>query len=322
MSQGSYELTFSSLSLSCRIFMRVDSEHLPDIGPTSFWDRLSPGRLFSRSEVIPVLRLSGTIGAATPLRQGLSIAGCATAIERAFSIKNAPAVVLQINSPGGSPVQSRLIYERIRLLARQKKKKVYAFAEDVAASGGYMIACAADEIYADGSSLVGSIGVLSSGFGFVHLIHKLGVERRVYTSGENKFQLDPFKPEKPEEIQRLKRIQEIVHQDFIALVKESRGDRIAAAGDTLFTGEFWSGRQALELGLIDGIMDMRTKMRSVYGDDVRLRPISMERGFFRRRAGVGSSMSGAEFGISLATGLADDLISALEERAIWARFGL
>jgi signal peptide peptidase SppA len=302
--------------------MRVDSERLPDTGPASFWDRLSPGRLFSRREVIPVLRLSGIIGAATPLRQGLSIAGCATALERAFSIKNAPAVVLQINSPGGSPVQSRLIYERIRLLARQKKKKVYAFAEDVAASGGYMIACAADEIYADGSSLIGSIGVLSSGFGFVHLIHKLGVERRVYTAGENKFQLDPFKPEKPQEIQRLKRIQEIVHQDFIALVKESRGDRIAAAGDTLFTGEFWSGRQALELGLIDGIMDMRTKMRSVYGDDVGLRLISMERGIFRRRAGLGSSTSGAEYGISFAKGFADDLISALEERAIWARFGL
>ncbi len=302
--------------------MRVDSERIPDIGPTSFWDKLSPGRLFSRSDTIPVVRLFGTIGAATPLRQGLTIAGCATALERAFSIKNAPAVVLLINSPGGSPVQSRLIYERIRLLARQKKKKVYAFAEDVAASGGYMLACAADEIYADGSSLIGSIGVLSSGFGFVHLIHKLGVERRVYTSGENKFQLDPFKPEKPEEIERLKRIQEIVHQDFISLVKESRGDRIASAGDSLFTGEFWSGRQALELGLIDGIMDMRTKMRSVYGDDVRLKLISMERGFFRRRAGLGSSISGAEYGISFAKSFADDLISALEERAIWARFGL
>ena len=307
--------------------MRVDSERLPDIGPISFWDRISPGRLFSRSEVIPVLRLSGMIGAATPLRQGLTLAGCATAIERAFTIKRAPAVVLQINSPGGSPVQSRLIYERIRLLAEQKKKKVYAFAEDVAASGGYMLACAADEIYADGSSLIGSIGVLSSGFGFVDLIHKIGVERRVYTSGENKFQLDPFKPEKPEEIERLKKIQHIVHQDFIALVKESRGERIAAAGDSLFTGEFWSGRQALELGLIDGIIDMRTKMRSAYGDDVRLKLISMERGFFRRRTGLGSSMTGAEYGISFATssfakGFADDLISALEERAIWARFGL
>ena len=301
--------------------MRVDSERLPDIGPTSFWDRISPSRLFSRGEVIPVLRLYGAIGAVTPLRAGLTIAGCATAIERAFNIKNAPAVVLQINSPGGSPVQSRLIYERIRLLARQKNKKVYAFAEDVAASGGYMLACAADEIYADGSSLLGSIGVISSGFGFVHLIHKLGVERRVYTAGENKFQLDPFRPEKPEEVQRLKRIQEIVHEDFIALVKDSRGDRIASAGDSLFTGEFWSGRQALELGLIDGIMDMRTKMRSVYGDKVRLKLISTDRGFFRRRAGLGSSFSGTEFGISFARGFADDLISALEERAIWARFG-
>jgi serine protease SohB len=302
--------------------MRVDSERLPDIGPTSFWDRISPGRLFSRSEVIPVLRLFGTIGAATPLRQGLSIAGCATAIERAFSMKNAPAVVLQINSPGGSPVQSRLIYERIRLLARQKKKKVYAFAEDVAASGGYMIACAADEIYADGSSLVGSIGVISSGFGFVQLIHKLGVDRRVYTAGENKFQLDPFRPEKPEEIKRLKRIQEIVHQDFIALVKESRGSRLTAPDDALFTGEFWSGRQAFELGLIDGIIDMRTKMRSIYGDDVRLKLVSRERSFFRRATGLGLSVSGAEYGISFAKGFADDLISALEERAIWARFGL
>ncbi len=301
--------------------MRVDSERLPDIGPTSFWDRISPSRLFSRGEVIPVLRLYGAIGAVSPLRAGLSLAGCATAIERAFNTKNAPAVVLQINSPGGSPVQSRLIYERIRLLARQKNKKVYAFAEDVAASGGYMLACAADEIYADGSSLVGSIGVISSGFGFVHLIHKLGVERRVYTSGENKFQLDPFRPEKPEEVERLKRVQEIVHQDFIALVKGSRGDRIASAGDSLFTGEFWSGRQALELGLIDGIMDMRTKMRSVYGDKVRLKLISTDRGFFRRRAGLGSSFSGTEFGISFAKGFADDLISALEERAIWARFG-
>ncbi len=303
--------------------MRVDSERLPDIRPSpSFWGRINPVNLFSRSETVPVLRLNGTIGAATPLRQGLTIAGCATALERAFSVKSAPAVVLQINSPGGSPVQSRLIYERIRSLAEKKKKKVYAFAEDVAASGGYMIACAADEIYADGSSLIGSIGVLSAGFGFVHLIHKLGVERRVYTSGENKFQLDPFKPEKPEEIKRLKRIQEIVHQDFIALVKESRGSRLTAADDSLFTGEFWSGRQALELGLIDGIIDMRTKMRSVYGEDVRLKLISTERGFLRRRTGLGFASSGTEYGISFAKGFADDLISALEERAIWARFGL
>jgi serine protease SohB len=233
----------------------------------------------------------------------------------------APAVAIQINSPGGSPVQSRFIYERIRTLATEKSRKVYVFAEDVAASGGYMIACAADEIYADASSLIGSIGVLSAGFGFVDLINRIGVERRVYTSGENKFQLDPFKPENPEEVSRLKRIQEIVHQDFIALVKERRGSRIAAAGDNLFTGEFWSGRQALELGLIDGIMDIRTKMRALYGEDVRLKLISTERGLFRRKTGVGLSVSGMEYGVSLGKGFADDLISALEERAIWARFG-
>ncbi len=300
--------------------MQIDSERLPAFSFGNLWDKVNP--LGSKGTLIPVLRLTGTIGGGTPLRQGLSIAACANAIERAFQVKNAPAVAIQINSPGGSPVQSRLIYDRIRTLAAEKSRKVFAFAEDVAASGGYMIACAADEIYADPSSLIGSIGVLSAGFGFTGLLGKLGVERRVYTSGENKFQLDPFKPENPEEIARLKKIQEVVHQDFIALVKESRGARIAAAGDNLFTGEFWSGRQALELGLIDGIMDLRTKMRALYGEDVRLKLISSERGFLRRRAGVGIAISGAGLGVSFAQGFADDLISALEERALWARFGL
>jgi signal peptide peptidase SppA len=300
--------------------MQIDSERLPGFRFGSLWESINP--FGSKGTVIPVLRLTGMIGAATPLRQGLSIAACANALERAFSVKNAPAVAIQINSPGGSPVQSRLIYERIKTLAAEKSRKVYAFAEDVAASGGYMIACAADEIYADGSSLVGSIGVLSAGFGFVDLINKLGVERRVYTSGENKFQLDPFKPENPDEVSRLKKIQEIVHEDFIALVKASRGPRIAAAGDGLFTGEFWSGRQAFELGLIDGIMDIRTKMRSLYGEDVRLKLIAPERGLLRRRTGIGVSSTGGTFGISFAQGFADEVISALEERALWARFGL
>ena len=300
---------------------QVDSERLPGFRLSSLLDRI-PIPFRSKGPVVPVLRLSGAIGAVTPLRQGLNISACASAIERAFAVKNAPAIAIVVNSPGGSAVQSRLIYERIRSLAAEKSRKVFAFAEDVAASGGYMIACAADEIYADASSIVGSIGVLSSGFGFVDLIHKIGVERRVYTAGENKFQLDPFKPENPDEVARLKKIQEIVHSDFIALVKQSRGARIATAGDSLFTGEFWSGRQALELGLIDGIMDIRTKMRSLYGEDVRLKLVSPERGFFRRRAGVGLSFSGVEYGVSFAKGWADELISALEERAIWARFGL
>ena len=302
--------------------MQVDSERLPTFGAGGIWDRIAPSWLHAKGTPIPVLRLSGTIGAVTPLRPGLSIASCANAIERAFSMKGAPAVALQINSPGGSPVQSRLIHDRIRMLATETSRKVFAFAEDVAASGGYMIACAADEIYADGSSLIGSIGVLSSGFGFVELMGKLGIERRVYTSGENKFQLDPFRPENPEEVERLKRIQEIVHRDFISLVKDSRGARIAAAGDSLFTGEFWSGRQALQLGLIDGIMDIRTKMRALYGEDVRLKLISMERGFLRRRTPSGVGLWGGFDGASLAKGIADDIISAFEERALWARFGL
>lgn len=299
--------------------MQIDSERLKGFGFQSLWNTVNP--FHSKGTLIPVVRLTGTIGAVTPLRQGLTIAACANAIERAFSIKNAPAVAIQINSPGGSPVQSRLIYERIRTLATEKSRKVYAFAEDVAASGGYMLACAADEIYADASSLVGSIGVVSSGFGFTDLINKIGIERRVYTAGENKFQLDPFKPENPDEVSRLKRIQEIVHQDFIALVKQSRGSRIAAAGDSLFTGEFWSGRQALELGLIDGIMDIRTKMRALYGEDVRLKLVPQERGFLRRRIGFGVSDPGMGSGFGFAHGFAGDVISALEERAIWARFG-
>jgi serine protease SohB len=300
--------------------MTNDSEHQKGFGFRAIWNTVNP--FHSKGPVIPVIRLTGTIGAATPLREGLTIAACAGAIERAFSIKNAPAVALQINSPGGSPVQSRLIYERIRSLATEKSRKVFAFAEDVAASGGYMLACAADEIYADASSLVGSIGVVSAGFGFTDLIGKIGIDRRVYTAGENKFQLDPFKPENPDEISRLKKIQEIVHQDFIALVKESRGTRIAAAGDNLFTGEFWSGRQALELGLIDGVMDIRTKMRALYGEDVRLKVVQSERGFLRRRLGLGAAaVSGGGYGIGFPHGFAGDLISALEERAIWARFG-
>jgi signal peptide peptidase SppA len=295
-----------------------ESDHPESSGFRKLWDKINP--FHSKGPVVPVIRLSGVIGAGTPLRQGLSLEACAGAIERAFAVKNAPAVVLQINSPGGSPVQSRFIHDRIRALATEKSRKVFAFAEDVAASGGYMLACAADEIYADGSSLVGSIGVVSSGFGFTDLIGKIGVERRVYTSGENKATLDPFKPENPDEIARLKKIQEFVHEDFIALVKEARGSRLTNGGAGLFTGEFWSGRQALELGLIDGVMDARTKMRALYGEHVRLKVMQSGGGLLKRRLGLGAGASGAGFG--LGHGFADDLISALEARAFWARYGL
>lgn len=277
---------------------------------------LNPARLWEGGPVVPVLRLSGTIGAVTPLRPGLALSACANAIERAFSISNARAVALVINSPGGSPVQSRMIFQRIRDLAREKKLPVYAFVEDVAASGGYELAIAGDEIYADPASIVGSIGVIAATFGFVDLMQKIGVERRVYTAGEHKIILDPFQPVKSEDVERIRKIQSVIHQDFIDLVKERRGKKIEAAGDSLFTGEFWTGRQALELGLIDGIMDVRTKMRELFGEEVRLRLVSMERGLFRRRTGIGVV---AQAGFH---GLGDEIISSLEERALWARYGL
>jgi serine protease SohB len=274
--------------------------------------------------LIPVIRLSGTIGMATPLRQGLTIATLSGVIERAFSIKDSPAVAVLVNSPGGSPVQSRFIYQRIRAKAHEEAKKVFVFAEDVAASGGYILALAGDEIYADASSILGSIGVISAGFGLHEAIERIGVERRVYTAGEKKMTLDPFQPEEPDDVERLKRIQKIVHEDFINLVRERRGSKIEAAGDQLFTGEFWTGRQALDLGLIDGLGDVRSRMRALYGEDVRLRLISPERGlFFRRQRGVGvAGGASLEPAASLTRGWADELVSAIEERALWARFGL
>jgi len=273
--------------------------------------------------LIPVVRLSGTIGMATPLRPGLSISVVSGVLERAFSVKDSPAVAIIVNSPGGSPVQSRFIYQRIRALAQEEAKKVYVFTEDVAASGGYILALAGDEIYADASSIVGSIGVISAGFGLHEAISRVGVERRVYTAGEKKMTLDPFQPENPDDVARLKNIQKIVHEDFIELVRQRRGSKIDAAGDQLFTGEFWTGRQALELGLIDGLGEIRARMREVYGEDVRLRLISPERGLFLRRAkGVGVGKAAMDLPRGLSHGWADELVSAMEERALWSRFGL
>ena len=277
-------------------------------------------RLFRRDPFVPVIRLTGVIGAATPLRQGMSISNLANTLDRAFSM-GGRAVAIQVNSPGGSAVQSRLIYQRIRDLAREKNVRVYMFAEDVAASGGYMIMCAGDEIYADSSSIIGSIGVIYAGFGFVDMIEKIGVQRRVHTAGERKMMLDSFQPEKPEDIVRLKALQAEIHKDFADLVRERRGKKIEAAEPQLFTGEFWSGRQALELGLVDGIMDVRTKMRELYGENVRLKLVSAERGLFRRRIPGVLSAFDASVARHAAMSIADDAISAIEARAIWARFG-
>ena len=283
-----------------------------------------PGNIKPPGPVIPVLRFTGPIGMSTPLRPGLTLSTTANSIQRAFSLRGVKAVAIQINSPGGSPVQSTLIFNRIRELADEKKIPVYVFAEDVAASGGYLLALAGDEIYADQSSIVGSIGVISSGFGFVEAIDKLGVERRVHTAGKNKMTLDPFKPENPDDVKRIKALQKDIHKSFIDLVKSRRGERIAEAGDDLFTGEFWSGRRAVELGLIDGLGDLRSVMREKFGKRVRMRLVSPERSLFRRRIpGVGSMTSADLAAVDFsAPGLADQLISAIETRALWSRFGL
>ena len=204
---------------------------------------LLPRMLRGDAAVVPVVRLSGVIGFSTPLKPGLTLASVARPLERAFAMRKAKAVALLINSPGGSPVQSHLIYRRIRALAEEHKRPVIAFAEDVAASGGYMIACAADEIICDPSSIVGSIGVVGGSFGFARLMDKLGIERRLYTSGEHKAMLDPFLPEKPEDVERLKAVQREIHEDFIALVKKSRGARLTGPGKNLVLGRVLDRRQ-------------------------------------------------------------------------------
>ncbi len=227
-----------------------------------------PARLRRGAAVVPVVRLSGLIGAVTPLRPGMSLAGVAKTLERAFSMKNAKAVALVINSPGGSPVQSRQIYLRIRHLAAEKRLPVLVFVEDVAASGGYMIACAGDEIFCDPSSIMGSIGVVGGTFGFQDLIKRIGVERRLYTAGEHKGMLDPFLPENPDDVTRIKAIQREIHALFIALVKQSRGARLKATDDVLFTGEYWAGETSVSLGLADAVGDLRSTLRARYGDKV------------------------------------------------------
>jgi serine protease SohB len=279
---------------------------------------LVPLRFRARRPVVPVVRLGGVIGVSSPLRPGLTLASCARSLERAFGMRRASAVALVINSPGGSAVQSHLIHKRIRALAAEKKLPVIAFLEDVAASGGYMIACAADEIVADVSSLVGSIGVVGGSFGFHGLLDKLGVERRLYTSGERKAMLDPFLPEKPEDVERLKAIQREIHAMFIDLVKERRGPKLSGPEDALFSGEFWTGSKALELGVVDRLGDMRSFLRDRFGDKVVTPLVAAERGLFGRRApGIGIG-----FGTGDGPTLAEDVVSALEARALWARYGL
>ena len=274
----------------------------------------------SKIPVVAVLRLNGVIGGGGVNRQGLTLAALEPSIKKAFS-KRVRAVCFLINSPGGSPVQSAQITAYIRHLSQEKKVPVFAFTEDIAASGGYWLSLAADEIYADPMSIVGSIGVISASFGFQGLIERLGIERRVYAQGDRKSLLDPFKPEDPDDVKRLIDIQADIHRQFVDAVRKWRGDRLAGTDDILFNGDVWTGERALELGLVDGLGDMRTIMRRMYGSDVRFLIIRRPSSWLARHFGRSVSF-GLVGGDTVAGRWASDLIAAVEERAFWARFGL
>jgi signal peptide peptidase SppA len=263
--------------------------------------------------VVPVIRPAGPTGQIGMLRSGLALSRLASVIERAFSTPDAKAVALMVNSPGGSAVQSALIAKRIRDLATEKNMPVYAFVEDAAASGGYWLACAADEIYANANSIVGSIGVISSSFGLHEALHKSGVERRVYTAGEKKMMLDPFQPQDPDDVERLQNLQREIHNNFQAWVRDRRGVRLRGLDSDLFSGEFWTGTRAAELGLVDGVDDLRAHMRRRFGEKVKLRLIGAPTSWLRRWLGPHTL---------LPESWADDVVSSLEARALWSRYGL
>ncbi len=266
--------------------------------------------------VIPVVRMQGTISTSSPMRTNtLNLASVALNLEKAFSQSNAPAVAILVNSPGGAPTQSHFIYQRIRHLAEEHETKVLVFVEDVAASGGYMIALAGDEIFVDPNSIVGSIGVVSSGFGFVDAIAKLGIERRVYTAGANKSMLDPFVPEKAEDVEYLKKLQLELHDSFIGMVKERRGNTLTTE-EELFDGKFWVGSHAVNLGLADHIGELRTVIKDRYGEKAKLKLIGSEPTFFKKKLGVKLSVD------DLAADLGHGIISAATERLMWSKYGL
>jgi signal peptide peptidase SppA len=266
--------------------------------------------------VVAVLRLSGAIGMSTGLRKGLAMASSADSINKLFADKTVAAAAVVINSPGGSPVQAALIHDRIRALAKEKGVTVLTFAEDLAASGGYMLLAAGDEIYAHENSIVGSIGVVSAGFGFQGLLEKLGVERRVHTSGERKAMLDPFKPEDPRDAAHLEALQREVHESFKAMVRERRQGKLKGDEKDLFSGAFWTGAKAKEFGLIDGLGDLRSVCRQKFGDKVEFRVVTPRRSWFSL------DMLGSRTDVEPRTDWAGSLIAAVEERSLWSRFGL
>jgi signal peptide peptidase SppA len=267
---------------------------------------------------VAVVPLTGIIGRLGPFQRGLSLSGLAGTLERAFKLDGAKAVAILVNSPGGSPVQSALMARRIRALAQEHGRPVYAFAEDVAASGGYWLLTAGDEIWADESSIIGSIGVVTGSFGFPEALKRLGIERRMYTAGAHKGALDPFQAEKPEDVQHLQSILEETHKVFCQQVRERRQGKLKGTEEELFSGRFWAGRSALELGLVDGLGDVRAVMREKFGDRVRLRLIGDSRRWWRRRL----SLPDVRLTARSPADLVDRLIGAVEERLMWNRFGL
>ena len=262
-----------------------------------------------KKKIVPHIKLSGVIGNVGKFKQGIDFSGQEEIISKAFSLKKAPCVAITVNSPGGSPVQSHLIYNFIRQQAKKNKKKVIVFAEDVAASGGYLIACAGDEVYANSSSIIGSIGVIYSSFGFTELIKKIGVERRVHTAGKNKSTLDPFQEEKKEDIERLKNIQLDLHKDFIEVVEKSRGSKLKRNEVELFSGEFWSGRKAKDLGLIDGVGDVNQILKEKFGENVVIKKFEKSKSWLSKK-------------LSSSNDQVDQFINLLDEKSVWQRYGL
>ncbi|WP_025899310.1 S49 family peptidase [Sneathiella glossodoripedis] len=274
-------------------------------------------RWLKKDPVVAVVPLHGVIASGGGKLRGeqLNLMGLADTLNDAFETKGLVAVALSVNSPGGSPVQSALIAARIRQLADEKKVPVYAFAEDVMASGGYWLGCCADEIYADQNSVVGSIGVISAGFGFTGLMEKIGVERRTYAAGENKSKLDPFSPEKESDVEWLKKLQTEIHENFKTYVKERRGDRLKKRKDKeLFSGDVWTGSKAVELGLIDGLGDVRSFMREKYGEKVKLQLLEGRKSWLQKTLGLGSQ--------SVVSETVQSVVGAAKAEAEWNKYGL
>ena len=273
---------------------------------------------FLKKKIIPVVYVSGIIGNIGGLRKGITISSIENLLEKAFKIKNSAAIAIIINSPGGSPVQSSLIYKRIKKLAKKNKnKKVIFFVEDVAASGGYYIACAGDEIYVDENSIVGSIGVIYASFGFDKLIKKYGIERRIFTTGKYKSILDSFQKQKLSDVKKLKSIQEEIFKNFKDIVLKSRAKKIDKLNKDIFSGSFWTGKEAIKLGLVDGIGDLKTIMEKKFGKKLRYVPIKPKKSFLK------SFLSKSFYSKDLVDTkkIINDMMSYMESRNIWGRYG-